>query len=460
MNRLQEQPSGGYVRDVLKGLPIDPEEFYNEFYREAIERIKKPSNHFSRLAMNVLAWISRAQRPLKEVELRHALAVMPGQKYADEHKNYLTPMGPLVGCCAGLVEIDTQSVVRLTHPTVQEYLDKFSDELFSKADFNIARTCLTYLCFDAFSENPCVSDEGDKDDKDLKSRLQLFPFLDYAVPYWCHHLRGNPEKELKELTLSLLDNDSNLSNFKQVWNISRHLYRGYPPLFHPVMTGLHIAAYFDLEFIVSSLLAREDVDINSKDEYGRTPLWWAIVEGHDAVVKQLLARKDVDVNPKDSHDSRTPLWWAMVEGHDAVVKLLLARKDVGVNPRDEYGRTPLSWAMVEGHDSIIKQLLALEDIDLNLKDNYNSRTPLSWAAEKGYSATVKQLLAHKDIDVNLKDKYGRTALSWAARNGHDAVVKQLLAHKDVDVNLKDEDGQTPLSLAAEMGHHTVTQLLE
>jgi hypothetical protein len=60
MDRLQEQTSGGCVRNVLKGMPIEPEEFYDEFYGEAIERIKKPSNHFSRLAINVLAWISRA----------------------------------------------------------------------------------------------------------------------------------------------------------------------------------------------------------------------------------------------------------------------------------------------------------------------------------------------------------------------------------------------------------------
>ena len=172
MDRLQEQTSGGCVRDVLKGLAIEPEEFYNEFYSEAIERIKKPSNPFSRLAINVLAWISRAQRPLQEVELQHALAVIPGKKSANEHKGHLTPMGPLVGCCAGLVEIDTQNVVRLTHPTVQEYLDKCSDTLFPEADVDIARTCLTYLFFDAFSKNPRVSDE------DFKVRLLLFRFLD------------------------------------------------------------------------------------------------------------------------------------------------------------------------------------------------------------------------------------------------------------------------------------------
>jgi hypothetical protein len=274
--------------------------------------------------MNALAWISRAQRPLKEVELQHALAVIPSQKYADEHKSHLTPMGPLVGYCAGLVEIDTQRVVRLTHPTVQEYLDKFSDKLFPKADVNIARTCITYLCFDDFSENPRESDA------DLKARLQLFPFLDYAVTYWSRHLRGEPEKEPKELSLSLLDNYSKFSNFKHVWNFSRHLYRRYSPQFRSRMTGLHIAAYFDLGLIASLLLARGNVDVNSMDNfYRRTPLSWAAEKGHDTVVKQLLAHKDVDVNLVDK-DGRTPLLWAADKGHDAVVKQLLAHKDVDI----------------------------------------------------------------------------------------------------------------------------------
>jgi hypothetical protein len=416
MDRLQEQISGGWVRNVLKGLPIEPEEFYNEFYGEAIERIKKPSNHFSRLAINVLAWISRAQRPLQKVELQHALAVIPGKKSANEHKGYLTPMGPLVGCCAGLVEIDTQNVVRLTHPTVQEYLDKCSDTLFPEADVDIARTCLTYLCFDAFSENTRVSGE------DLKARLQLFPFLDYAVLCWSHHLRGQPEKELKGLTLSLLNNDSNFSNFKQVWNPR------YSPQFSPGMTGLHIAANFGLELIVSSLLASEGVDVDSKDDkYGQTPLSWAAENGHEAVVK-LLLEKGADMESK-SNNGRTPLSWAAKNGREAVVRLLL-EKGADVESESNNGQTPLSWATRYGHEAVVKMLLE-KGADVESKSN-KGQTPLSWAAEYGHEAVVKMLL-EKEADVESKDTmFGQTLLSWAAENGREAVVK-LLLEKGADV---------------------------
>jgi ankyrin repeat protein len=53
-------------------------------------------------------------------------------------------------------------------------------------------------------------------------------------------------------------------------------YHGYSLLFLSGTTRLHIAANFGLEFIVSLLLARDDVDVNSKDEYSQTALSWAI----------------------------------------------------------------------------------------------------------------------------------------------------------------------------------------
>lgn len=42
--------------------------------------------------------------------------------------------------------------------------------------------------------------------------------------------------------------------------------------------------------VVQLLLERDDVEVNLKDSYGRTPLLWAAKSGHEAVV-QLLKRK-------------------------------------------------------------------------------------------------------------------------------------------------------------------------
>ena len=61
-------------------------------------------------------------------------------------------------------------------------------------------------------------------------------------------------------------------------------------------------------------------------------------------MKLLLERGDVNPNTPN-HRGRTPVSWATENGHDAVVKLLLEREDINLNmPDDDCGRAPLSWA--------------------------------------------------------------------------------------------------------------------
>ena len=67
------------------------------------------------------------------------------------------------------------------------------------------------------------------------------------------------------------------------------------------------------------------MDVNSRDEFGYTPLVWAAKGGYEAVVQQLLKRGGVNVNSKDIY-GYTPLAWAANEGHEAVVRLLVLQK--------------------------------------------------------------------------------------------------------------------------------------
>ncbi|KAF2177265.1 ankyrin, partial [Zopfia rhizophila CBS 207.26] len=62
-----------------------------------------------------------------------------------------------------------------------------------------------------------------------------------------------------------------------------------------------------------------------------------------------------DLNSKDKH-GRTPLYWAARDGHDAAVKLLLEKDGVNPDSKDIYGQTPLSIAARNGHKAIVKLL--------------------------------------------------------------------------------------------------------
>ncbi|KAL8402589.1 hypothetical protein RB596_009093 [Gaeumannomyces avenae] len=199
------------------------------------------------------------------------------------------------------------------------------------------------------------------------------------------------------------------------------------------------------------------IDVDSKDKWGQTPLWWAARNGREAIVKLLLATGKVDVESK-SWGGQTPLWWAARNGHEAVVKLLLATGKVDVDSKDQSGRTPLSWAAANGHETVVKLLLATGKVNVDSK-NQGGRTPLSWAAENGGEAVVKLLLTTGKVDVDSKDQSGRTPLWLAAANGREAVVKLLFDTGRVDVKSKDQSGRTPLSWAAENGREAVVKLL-
>jgi ankyrin repeat protein len=100
---------------------------------------------------------------------------------------------------------------------------------------------------------------------------------------------------------------------------------------------------------VEQLLAREDVDINSKDRFGITPL--SLVTGARGgksdigVVKALLLRKDVDINAK-SNSKQTPLMEAVWQGNLEVMKLLLEYKNVDINCVEFRGWTALVAASI------------------------------------------------------------------------------------------------------------------
>ena len=71
-----------------------------------------------------------------------------------------------------------------------------------------------------------------------------------------------------------------------------------------------------------------------------TPLSWAAENGHVATVEVLLAKDGVDPDSKDLY-GRTPLLCAANYGHAAVVEVLLAKDGVDPNSKDVDGWTPV-----------------------------------------------------------------------------------------------------------------------
>ena len=228
------------------------------------------------------------------------------------------------------------------------------------------------------------------------------------------------------------------------------------------------------ERVVMMLLERRDVNPDSTDKSGRTPLSWAAGGGLEKIVRILLERNDVNPDTADEN-GRTPLSWAAEPGvpllgsseNYEVVKMLLGQSSVNPDSADKSGRTPLSWAAGRGYDKIVRILLERNDVDPDTTDE-NGRTPLSWAAGLGiqlwgsglnHERVVKMLLGQSSVNPDSADKSGRTPLSWAAESGCEEIIEVLLEQRDVNPDRADGGGRTPLSFAEKKGHKKIVGML-
>ena len=93
------------------------------------------------------------------------------------------------------------------------------------------------------------------------------------------------------------------------------------------------------------LLDLGNVNPNSPDANGLTPLLYSLSEGHRGVVKLLLESRDINPNSLDRF-GLTPLWYAARWERQDLVEVLLGRRDVNPHSLDNGGQTPLPYALV------------------------------------------------------------------------------------------------------------------
>ncbi len=433
MDSLTDKTSPKAIKKALERLPMGSDAL-DIAYGQAMQRIENQKPGFRILAERTLSWITYACRLLTVTELRHALAIEFGVPEFDEEN--LDDIKDIVSVCCGLITIDSETeAVSFVHYTTQEYFRKAGPQHFPNAQEDIANSCITYLLFGEFGEG-WVDDDTEEIgwEHDIRNHLKWiasapveariikYPFLRYAARFWARHAEKcitNFENRVGTLLLDFLTDDYKVSNAGQIEfrkpriRIMGHsdFYLGFniPPRTpsNKPMSGMRLATYFNFTDCMSKLLETGLFAADVRDQEGRTPLMWAVHEGHEAAVKLLLGRQDVDVNMIDS---------SQILGG--------------------YPRTALTCAAYYGHVGIVELLLEREDIDVDMLDNKDNRmTPLIWAAVGGYEATLRVLLSHKDIAANGRVSQDDKALLWAAASGHADYVEEILNRADVDPDM-------------------------
>ncbi|KAH6981105.1 hypothetical protein BKA56DRAFT_550966 [Ilyonectria sp. MPI-CAGE-AT-0026] len=133
------------------------------------------------------------------------------------------------------------------------------------------------------------------------------------------------------------------------------------------------------EELFAVLLETGKLFVDSTDNFGRTPLSYAVVWSA-RIVRLLLETGRVDIDSR-ANNGRTPLSWAASNNSKTAIQLLLDTGRTGtvdVESEDNNGRTPLSWAAARGDEAVVKLLLETGKVDIGSEDN-EGNNPFWWA---------------------------------------------------------------------------------
>ncbi|CAG8428470.1 unnamed protein product [Penicillium salamii] len=301
---------------------------YNDAYDKTMRRVIDQSPKQRDLAIQSLAWVTLAKRPLKVKELQHALAI---EKGAQKLNTANIPLEKdIISVCAGLLIVES-GIIRLVHFTLQTYLEKTRQTWFKTfSEKDISSLCVAYLTLDAFRAGACDTDKA------RQARLDSHPSYEYAANHWGDHARKAHTDD--PALMAFLENEP----LVQACCSIKDSHRG--------RKGLHLAAKFGLDPVIRLLLNRGH-NVNMLDTDASTPLMHASHGNHSTTVK-LLLENGADVAAMNRH-GRSALYWSAYNGNTEMRDVIL-RKSPKATKLDYVGAHKA--ALEQGHCELAKLL--------------------------------------------------------------------------------------------------------
>ena len=229
---------------------------------------------------------------------------------------------------------------------------------------------------------------------------------------------------------------------------------GRAPLSYAAMLG-HEACVRELCSLVS-----EGVELNVQDVYGKTPLFLAVLRGHVNVARCLieagadvaycnlssLGAVDSISASSDNACAHSMIYAAVLQGNVDMVCLLIA----------ETRRFPISYKLMHalnkaaelGHCEAAGAVISM--MGNHARYNTVKTTALFWAICSG-NLTIARMLLRAGANVNhVRGIDKSTAVHMAVGGGKRAMLRLLLDYKPSVLDSRDKDGYTVLHLCVRM----------
>ncbi|MEA3290669.1 MAG: ankyrin repeat domain-containing protein [Campylobacterota bacterium] len=255
-------------------------------------------------------------------------------------------------------------------------------------------------------------------------------------------------------------------------------------------TAFDIAISLNQHRIVSLILEMHDIDIDKKDQFGRTLLQDAIVLG-DHEMANILLENSADINSRDNK-GRNVMYDALSYGNDDFIEYLIGFRALELNNIDNDDNTIMHHNFVLENDDLAVKLIqhgANPNIRNDKGDTYLSITAqrgieafyiLEAAIKEGFDISARvadentilievisafsnispddeerrkslflmtQKLIENDIDINAVNKNNENALFQAIKVNDTEQVAMLIG-AGIKVNQQNNNGETPLMLAS------------
>ncbi|EFQ99445.1 hypothetical protein MGYG_08979 [Nannizzia gypsea CBS 118893] len=330
VNELQDSGSWDEIDEVLCHIPKGLIGIYQRLLRQVVDK---------EALAPLLQWVVLAARPLTLEELAVATGITAAStQLATEITDRRLKSGGLLVKVEGVV-------VNLVHESAKEF--------FQSDQVNIKGINMFHMGLDTHRilMQTCLAhvERGYGNSRSIHD-----PFLSYASRYWPVHFHHaiHVIDTTSEFSRPFFRADSLIRGewWKVYWKREKN--GGSPPLF----TLLHLAAYFGNVTWAKLLISKHGRLISRKDNYGRTPLSWAVNQGHREMV-ELLLDHGARINFKD-RSMLTALHIAVTGQHREVVSVLLDH-GAHLEAKAEYGDTdtPLMRAILANSREITQELL-------------------------------------------------------------------------------------------------------